>query len=290
MTTTTNAIATPVSFFPVFEETLYLNLGKAVAEDAVSTSRSLLPRDSPFVRRHPLDRWFSKALAQTVSENEPLVSTGDILNLALLPVDPRRVRLRAVDHHLDHLRFVDAAHREDKRRLLGHAEDRRTREREGGGEADESNDRTGKATTSQARKGDTEESEWARFSDRVAQMVAHFGEAVRRCGHRVTSEVFGLFRRIHGSPVGKRDLARLVAMHAPSKAAALGRKISKKRGGSRRIRGKPARRHRDETETATETETAPATATATGDGAAKRRGVEKKKRKTTTTTTFEKKK
>lgn len=123
---------------------------------------------------------------------------------------------------------------------------------------------------------------WRRWS--------HFGEAVRRCGHRVTSEVFGLFRRIHGSPVGKRDLARLVAMHAPSKAAALGRKISKKRGGSRRIRGKPARRHRDETETATETETAPATATATGDGAAKRRGVEKKRKKTTTTTTFEKKK
>ena len=289
-------VAAPPLLFPVFKEALYLHLGKTVAEEAhPSSSSPPLPLPLPTETRvapRSLDRWFARALVQTVSENERLVTHGDILNLALLPVDQDRVERLAVDHHLDHLRFVDRAHRDDKRRLLsgrrdsgtvpeavvdsGDSDGRRDgttrgrgkrgeRAKRGGGSGARETARTTagrKSNREEEKEGrergaeddprhrgsirtealETEESEWARFSDRVARLVEHFGEAVRRCGHRLTSEVLRVFRKIHGAPVGKRDLARLVALHAPSKATAASKRTSKRgKTEQRRDVGKPRR-------------------------------------------------
>ena len=259
--------ANPPTFFPVFEETLYLNLGKVAAEDAMAaeaTAAVVAAAEAPRARTTGAtatsvvgalppagsDRWFLQALLQTVSENEPSIGDHDLLALAQLPVDWPRVWKYALRHRVEHLRFVRDDHRERKRRML--------RVRRHGDHLHDAGAVAGDADLAQrtVHRGRQPpppppllqpKQKQAQRHDLVA-MFEHFKEAVEQCGRRVTQRVLGLFRQKYRRTVAKRDLARLIALHSPSKWTPKGAKSN-----TDKKKQKKTTRKKGETERVTET-------------------------------------
>lgn len=217
------------TFFPVFKEALYLNLGKVAAErsdvaafaakaaTAGVAGAAGVAGGGRRVDAGTVDMWFAEAFVLTVSENDEHLTLHDMLELAHLPVDLQRVHGHAVYHNLDHLRFVDDLHRVRKRGLL--LDEGEENEDEEGLEDDDEGDESG---TENSRRRRRRRGGGGAFH-KMTHMVEHFAQAVKECGNRLDAGVLGAFKRKLEQKrgrkrVGKRRLACLIAMHVPAKS------------------------------------------------------------------------